>query len=66
MALSVISSVLITFIFVLISIIALKLSAAWRHLRTLGKAVDQLPGEQIHWLWGTLHKVGGTVMAERM
>lgn len=61
MALSLVSTVLLTLVVVLFSIIAFKLTLAWRHISKLGKAVDQLPGEPKHWLWGTLNQVRQTL-----
>lgn len=61
MALSLVSTVLLSLVVVLFSIIVFKLTSAWRHISKLGKAVDQLPGEPKHWLWGTLNQVSQTL-----
>ena len=42
---------------VIITYVSYKLTSFWRNIRRIGSAMDQLPGDSKHWLWGTLDRV---------
>lgn len=55
---AIMTSVMTSLVVLLLSYVIVKVASFWRRYQHLARAIDQLPGEKKHWLYGTLHTVG--------